>query len=269
MAAWVPACARSRGRAQPSVTSSEKPRVVARDMPAYRELLSGLGIQLDSSSLSDAFVLEERDGRLDLRPPGEAASAGVRAHFPPDLGRGSRGRNPLLRAFGRGIQDVFDLTAGLGADAYRLAEAGHRVFAYERHPAVYAVLKTGWERDCATGRVPADIAARLEFLHAESADMLARIDRLDSGTYLDPMYPLPRRSKALPRRELQVLRQLLGEQQDAASMIEAARSRSARVVVKRPHRAKPLVRDVSFEIISKLVRFDVYVNTEMMGKSSL
>ena len=136
--------------------------------------------------------------------------------------------------------------------------------AYERHPVVYAVLITGWRRDCEAGRVPSEIAGRLEFAHVESADMLTRIDRMNTGVYLDPMYPQPRRSRALPRRELQVLRQLLGEEEDAAEIVDAARLRAARVVVKRPHRAQPLVPDVSFEIATKLVRFDVYVNPERM-----
>jgi hypothetical protein len=250
------------------VKSGETVRIVASHAPAYLELLKELGIELDLRPPEEAFVLVEREGRLDLRPPGEAEAAGIQSVFPPDHERPSRGRNPLVRAFGKGIRQIFDLTAGLGGDAYRLAEAGHRVVAFERHSAVYAVLITGWTTDCETGRVSAEVAERLEFAHAESADMMARIDRPNSGVYLDPMYPRPRRSKALPRRELQVLRQLLGEEEDAAEIVEAARRRSARVVVKRPHRAQPLVPGASFEIASKLVRFDVYVNTELMGDAA-
>jgi len=247
------------------VTSGEGARIVARDAPAHLEILTDLGIEFDPRPPEDAFVLSERDGRLDLRPPGQAETAGIRSVFPPDHGRPSGRRNPLVRAFGKNIDTIYDLTAGLGGDAYRLAEAGHRVVAYERHPAVYALLITGWRRDCALGRVPAAVAERLEFAHVDSVDMLSGIDRPKSGVYLDPMYPRPRRSKALPRRELQVLRELLGEEEDAARIVEAARLRSARVVVKRPHRAQPLVPGASFEIASKLVRFDVYLNTDLMG----
>jgi len=250
------------------VTSGETARIVARDAPTYLGLLSGLGIQLDPRPSKEVFVLVERDGRLDLRPPGEAAAAGIQSVFPPDHGRPSGDRNPLVRAFGKSIDTIFDLTAGLGGDAYRLAEAGHRVVACERHPAVYAVLITGWRKDCAAGRVSAAVAERLEFAHVESAEMLARIDRCNCAVYLDPMYPRPRRNKALPRRELQVLRRLLGEEEDAAEIVEAARLRAARVVVKRPHRAQPLVSGASFEIATKLVRFDVYLNAERMGDTA-
>ena len=250
------------------MTSSPSARVVARDVVVYQEIVSKLGIEFDACPSDESFVLVERGDRLELRPPGEATLPGIQSVFPPDQGRASGGRNPLVRAFGKSIDTIFDLTAGLGSDAYRLAAAGHRVVAFERHPAVYAVLITGWMSDCAEGRVSKEIAGRLEFVHAESAVMLDRIDRPRAGVYLDPMYPQPRRSKALPRRELQVLRRLLGEDDDAAKMVEAARPRSVRVVVKRPHRAPPLVPDVSFEISSKLVRFDVYVNAGKMGDTA-
>lgn len=250
------------------MTSSQSVRVVAGEAPSYQGILSELGFEFAACPSEEAFVLVERDGRLDLRPPGQSMLPGIQAAFPPDHGRSSGRRNPLVRAFGKNIDTIFDLTAGLGGDAYRLAAAGHQVVAYERHPAVYAVLISGWEKDCRAGRVPAEIAERLEFAHAESSAMLDRIEHSNVGVYLDPMYPLPRRSKALPRRELQVLRQLLGEEDDAAKVIEAARSKCVRVVVKRPHRVPPLVPGVNFEIATKLVRFDVYVNAEWLGEGA-
>jgi hypothetical protein len=243
-------------------------RVVAQDSPTYRALISRLGIDIDTAPDDDVFVLAECDGRLDLRPPGESGRPGIHALFPTDHGREVGPRNPLVRAFGPRIGPIFDLTAGLGGDAYRLADAGHSVIAFERDPAVYAVLITGWMSDCASGRVSAEIANRLRFEHVESAKVFNQIDAPNSGVYLDPMYPQPRRSKSLPRRELQVLRQLLGEESDAAELIEACRRKAARVVVKRPHRAEPLVPGASFEIATKLVRFDVYVNPERMRESS-
>jgi len=254
------------------VTSpSASRRVVARDAPGYSELLSRLGIEVETEveagSAEAAFVLVERDGRLDLRPPGEAARPGIQALFPPDHGPTRGGQNPLVRAFGRRMLSICDLTAGLGADAFRLAEAGHQVIGYERDPAVYALLITGWMRDCASGRVKPEIADRLEFVHAESAERLSRIERPESGVYLDPMYPQARRNKALPKRELQVLRALLGDETDAVRLVEAARKRVARVVVKRPHRAESIVPDVSFEIVTKLVRFDVYLDPARMGEA--
>jgi len=244
--------------ADPEAARSD--RIVAREAGVHTAWLRDLGIPLDPHPPPEAFVLVERDGALDLRPPGELDRPGIGAVFPPDRGRAPGARHPLVRAFGRDLDPIFDLTAGLGADAYRLAAAGHRVFASERHPAVYAVLATGWARDRDAGRVPREVAERLAFRWAEGADVVAGLEGEGIGVYVDPMYPPIGRGKALPRRELQVLRRLLGPARDATGLVEAARARVARVVVKRPHRAPPLVPGADFEIASKLVRFDVYLD---------
>ena len=232
----------------------------------FESLCGRLGIPVVENPASDSFVLREAEGVLELRPAGEAERAGIRAHFPPDRkGPGGQRAHPLVRAFGSSSLSVLDLTAGLGSDAYRLAEAGHRVRACERDPVVFALLVTAWEEACRVGRVPAQIAARLEFVQVEAAELLASIDGDGFGVYLDPMYPPPRRASALPRREIQVLRRLLGESQDAAGLLAGARARAARVVVKRPHHAPALASGASFVLESKLVRFDVYLDPSRMG----
>ena len=240
--------------------------VAAAPFSRYADLLHELEIATSDEQAGDRFLLVEREDRLELRPPGEHDVPGIASHCPPDPGRPTRGRNPLLRAFGTGLEAIFDLTAGFGADAFRLAAAGHRVFATERHPAVYAVLASAWAADRAGGRVAGELAERLLFSHGEGADSVSGIEAGPVGVYLDPMYPPPRRTRALPRRELQVLRRLLPEPDASASasLLAAARERAVRVVVKRPHRAAPLAPDASFEIASKLVRFDVYLNPSLM-----
>jgi len=246
--------------------ANERPRVVAGAAAGFETFLSGLGIEPapNPDSIEASFSMVECDGRLDLRPPGESHRDGIRSRFPPDRFSAAGAQTPVARAFGRKTDPIFDLTAGLGGDAYRLARAGHRVFSCERDPAVYALLASGWAKDCASGQVDPEVAERLTFSWQEGASMLARIDQANVGVYLDPMYPSPRRTRSLPKRELQVLRQLLGEAEDAVALAHAARPLAARVVVKRPHRAAPLLPDVSFEVSTKLVRFDVYVNPERM-----
>lgn len=244
--------------------------VVARAGSGFEELFARLGIPVVSDLPAPSFLLVGASGHLELRPPGEASRPGVRAHFPPDRLAPGRRAHPLVRAFGKQSMHVLDLTAGLGADAYRLAEAGHRVRACERDPALFALLSTGWDEGRRSGRVPEAVAARLEFVHAEAAGLLASIgDDCDGvGVYLDPMYPPPRRASALPRRELQVLRRLLGEAGDSADLLAAARARVVRVVVKRPHHAPPLASGASFVVESKLVRFDVYLDPRRMGTTT-
>ena len=246
--------------------------VVARAGTGFEELLARLAIPIVSDPPASSFLLVEAGGCLELRPPGETARSGIRVHFPPDRPSPDRRAHPLVRAFGKQSIPILDLTAGLGADAYRLAEAGHRVRACERDPALFCLLSTGWDAARRSGRVPEAVAARLEFVHAEAAGLLAAIDGdgdgFELGVYLDPMYPPPRRASALPRRELQVLRRLLGEADDPAELLAVARARVARVVVKRPHHAPPLAGGASFVVESKLVRFDVYLDPRRMGTTT-
>jgi 16S rRNA (guanine1516-N2)-methyltransferase len=232
-------------------------------------LVKELGFEEAGTGSEVAFLLAKHEVALDLRPPGEHGRRGVQAHFPPDRPvpnsrSGGDPRNPLIRAFGKQIDALLDLTAGFGGDAYRLAQAGHRVRAFERHPAIYALLASGWERAIAEGVVPSEVRGRLSFHYGEGGEQIGALNGPNLGVYVDPMYPPPRRRSAKPRRELQVLRSLLGGQTDAASLVERARDKAARVVVKRPRHAEPLVRGASFEIETKLVRFDVYVNPERM-----
>jgi hypothetical protein len=227
-----------------------------------------IGQKGETGGAAGKFLLGEHDGALDLRPPGEHDRPGIQAAFPPEAratNRSARAKNPLVKAFGPHIVRVIDLTAGLGGDAYRLAEAGYVVQAFERDPRIFAVLESGWSRACRGGRISEEVFGRLEFAQGEGADQLASIVGVDVGVYIDPMYPQPRRKSAKPRRELQVLRSMLGGQSDAGDLVTGARECAARVVVKRPHHAEPLQPGANHQIETKLVRFDVYLNPERMG----
>lgn len=235
-------------------SDAPRPRIVVAAGTVVPASLSGLARAVGADE-EEAFLLGMHEGVLDLRPPGEHDRPGVRAIFPPD--HGGAGPNPLARAFGPRIAAIHDLTAGLGGDAYRLARAGYRVEGFERDPVVFALLESGWR---GAAGVPAEIVERLSFRAGDGRHGLEGLDGLDRGVYLDPMYPPPKRSSAKPRRELQILRAWLAPDTDTRPIVEAARARVARVVVKRPHHAAPLVPGPSHTIESKLVRFDVYVN---------
>ena len=77
--------------------------------------------------------------------------------------------------------------------------------------------------------------------------------------YLDPMFP-HRRKKALVKKEMQLLQQLLGEDLDSADLLSAALDTAReRVVVKRPRTALPLVgRKPDTTMQSPHHRFDIY-----------
>jgi 16S rRNA (guanine1516-N2)-methyltransferase len=235
------------------------------DFPAFAGLIEHLGIPFAEEAPKGAFLLVETTRGIELRPPDAWGRDGIRAIFPPDSGAPARGaRSPLSKAFGNRITTVLDLTAGLGSDAYRLAAAGYEVRAWERDPAVFAMLTSGWGVSVSEGRIPSDVIDRLSFRWGDAREALAEFRGRSLGAYFDPMYPEPRRRSALPKRPLQVLREWLEDREEPVELVSSARDLLSRVVVKRPHHAPPILPGVGFEVRTKLVRFDVYLNPEQM-----
>ncbi len=154
---------------------------------------------------------------------------------------------------------VLDLTMGLGGDAFALAALGCVVWGVERRGEVAALLDNG------LGRAGAElpwVGERLRLCHGEAVQWAPRLAAALSPEviYLDPMYPEGRRRGA-PRKEMALLRDWLGGDEDADDLLGLALSLGARrVVVKRPRRAPPLVGrepDVCRE--GRSTRFDIYL----------
>jgi 16S rRNA (guanine1516-N2)-methyltransferase len=150
---------------------------------------------------------------------------------------------------------LLDLTAGLATDAWRLARAGFDVIACERQPVIHALVEDALERAC-------DLPGQgsITLVHTDSRTLLddSAITRPDV-IYLDPMFPGDGRT-ALPRRELQLLRELTGDDDTGTALLSLARARARRrVVVKRPLHAPALAPDASLVFKGRAVRFDVYL----------
>lgn len=168
-------------------------------------------------------------------------------------------RQPLARALGRRTRRVVDATAGLGADAARLAALGFEVTAIERSPVVAALLRDGLERaqrDPVLARLLGD---RLTVLTGDARERLPAMRPPPDAVYLDPMFPPRRKASAATRKELAWLRELVGTDPDAHELLAIARACSPRVVVKRPDDAPPLAPDPALTFSGKLVRYDVYL----------
>lgn len=146
---------------------------------------------------------------------------------------------------------ILDATAGWGRDAALLANFGAKVLMLERHPILAALLKEGLKK-----------AKPGLSLSLEEADAFSYLETLEEKAYpdliyLDPMHP-ERKKKALVKKELQVLQQLLGEDKDALELLCLARKRTKdKVIVKWPTTAKPLLPPLR-SIVGKTVRFDIY-----------
>ena len=187
-----------------------------------------------------------------------AGAAGHRRRF-----GGGRGQ-PLARAVGlkgREALSVVDLTAGLGRDGFVLASLGAQVWLVERNAALVALLDNGIARAAADPDTAA-IAARLHLILADGRTWLEQrsVAERPDVVYLDPMYP-ERRKRALVKKEMRLLRQLVGDDLDAPQLLAAALGCARRrVVVKRPRTAPPLPGPApAATIASPNTRYDVYL----------
>ncbi|MDP2105284.1 MAG: class I SAM-dependent methyltransferase, partial [Desulfobulbaceae bacterium] len=86
------------------------------------------------------------------------------------------------------------------------------------------------------------------------------VEQRPEVVYLDPMYP-HRTKSALVKKEMRILRLLVGDDPDAPKLLAAALACAReRVVVKRPIKAEPITGPTpSMAIIGKTGRFDVYL----------
>jgi 16S rRNA (guanine1516-N2)-methyltransferase len=161
----------------------------------------------------------------------------------------------LIRACrpGPGVR-LLDVTAGFGRDAAILAGFGADVVMIERHPVVCALLGDALER-----MREAFPKIKLSLICTNAIAYLHHLtpEEYPDVIYIDPMHPL-RQKSALVKKEMQVLQQLVGPDQDAEALIQAAMGHARlRVVVKWPQRLAPLI-PPKHSIQGKTVRFDVY-----------
>ena len=149
---------------------------------------------------------------------------------------------------------IVDATAGWGRDAALLASFGAEVLMLERQPIMAALLSDGLHR---MFQQPTPML--LSLLNQDTMQYLSTLVPVDfpDVIYIDPMHPL-RQKSALVKKDMQVLQDMIGEDEDAAKLIELAIHRAQqRVVVKWPQRLAPLFPPHA-SIDGKTVRFDIY-----------
>lgn len=159
---------------------------------------------------------------------------------------------------------ILDVTGGLGKDSFLMATHGCKVHILERNPIVAALLDDGLQR-AKENRDTCEIAQRIELSVINSIDFLKNTDATKKYdvVYLDPMFP-ERNKSALVKKEMQLLQQLIGTENDTEELFTAALAlEPQRVVVKRPKNASPLPGPApSHSLSGKTVRFDVYLTVQ-------
>jgi 16S rRNA (guanine1516-N2)-methyltransferase len=179
------------------------------------------------------------------------------------LNTSMRINQPLARAVGvkRGFRPlVCDLTAGLGTDGMVLAALGCRVTMVERCLPLYLLLRDGLRRAAEIDRLRAGVE-RIRIHHMDAARFIETTEPDYDTIYLDPMYPLVRKS-ARAKLHARLLRIVAGDDYDAPHLLQTAlNSPVKRVVVKRGRTIAPLGSQTpAFAVTSKQLRYDVHIN---------
>jgi 16S rRNA (guanine1516-N2)-methyltransferase len=159
---------------------------------------------------------------------------------------------------------ILDATGGLLRDSFILASLGFDVKAIERSPIIYMLAHNAIERARKDTQL-SPIMKRLHLLHADAITYLHQLkpSHFPDIIYLDPMFP-ERKKSALPKKDMVIFKDIIGADQDADSLLEAALAcAKERVVVKRPRHAKPIAGiSPSFCLEGSSSRFDIYLTKE-------
>ncbi|MGM0769214.1 MAG: class I SAM-dependent methyltransferase [Pseudomonadota bacterium] len=227
-----------------------------------------LGVVKPRQVTDFAVVLLSDEQGLCLQMTGKGAPGPVRAEFVSGKAgyrREHGGGTGQLVARAIGLQKtraplhVVDATAGLGQDAFVLAGLGCRVTLFERNPVIHALLADGLAR-AALNTDCAPIVARMTLCPGSSAEWLAQAPEGAADiVYLDPMFP-HRDKSALVKKEMQVFRAVVGDDDDSEALLAAAlKAARYRVVVKRPRKAAAIAGpEPATRIEGKSSRYDLY-----------
>ena len=229
---------------------------VARDL--------GLRVEKSLSVASGvvALIVDQEDAWLQEINTNKPGPVKVDFASPAMMHRRKGGQNEMLgRAIGIKSNRhpwVFDATAGLGRDAYVLADLGCKVTLVERSAVLAFILQEGLNRAVISQfNEVREAAARMLVQCGDSTEICAAPDQV---IYLDPMFE-ERKGSAASKKDLSVLQALHGDSADDQRLIDWAFTQPvSRIVVKRPIKAAPLTASSPSHVLKgKSVRFDVYV----------
>ena len=185
----------------------------------------------------------------------------------------------LLKASGlleRQQASIADLTAGTLADSFLMARFGARVQAWERSVFLFPLLEQALIKEQHRQKLwpeKEQFAKNISLKFADAKELLQQRELLASFDTLvfDPMFPETKKN-ALPRKEMQIFRQLVGEDADAEQLVTffgKALTSQQRLIVKRPLEAPPIVWNTHEgrqagprrSVQGNLVRWDIYLGT--------
>ena len=165
----------------------------------------------------------------------------------------------LNQAIGKKSRTVIDATAGWGGDALLLCSQGLALTLIERNPIIALLLEDAMSRLAKTAWAQHHRVQIPRVINGDAITVLNNEVQADC-IYLDPMFPAKRKKSAAVNKNMRLLQYLVGPDDDAVTLLNAAlSSQTSRVVVKRPDYATPLVDQPTQQFSSKLLHYDVYL----------
>jgi len=164
------------------------------------------------------------------------------------------------QAIGRKTVTVLDATGGMGNDSLLLCGQGYRVTTLERNALLVVMMRDAFLHLGDSEWAGSNTAIMPTVIHDDARDWLRARKKPADCIYLDPMFPPKRKSSAAVNKDIRLLQELCGSDEDSTELLDVARTSNARrVVVKRPRHAEPLAPDYSDSFSGKLVRYDLYL----------
>jgi len=177
----------------------------------------------------------------------------------------------LAKALGiskSGTSSVWDATCGTGKDSLLMLSYGLKVRAFERQEVVASLLVSAISSSMIDEDLSSVLKERFSFEFGTVLDYVKinseSIDWPDS-LYYDPMFTdAGRKKKALSRKEMEIFKEVVGDDEDSADFLESLlKLPIKRIVVKRHPNSPELLKGVTASYKGKSVRYDLYCNPKV------
>ena len=153
---------------------------------------------------------------------------------------------------------IFDATAGLLSDTMIFLSLGHKVVAVEQSKILFCLVNDAIQR--ARDKIP--YLNNLEFLNDNSQLVYKKQDKVFDVIYLDPMYPIIKKSTK-KRWSINNIKQILEIENLASDEEEIIdifmKYNYKKIIVKRPLKSEKKYSNINYQVKGKTTRFDIYI----------
>jgi 16S rRNA (guanine1516-N2)-methyltransferase len=153
---------------------------------------------------------------------------------------------------------IFDATAGLLSDTMIFLSLGHKVVAVEQSKILFCLVNDAIQR--ARDKIP--YLNNLEFLNDNSLFAYKKQNKVFDAIYLDPMYPIIKKSTK-KRGSINNIKQILEIENLASDEKEIIdifmKYNYKKIIVKRPLKSEKKYSNINYQVKGKTTRFDIYI----------